>query len=386
MSYRIKKTKPEYFLPQTSRHAFYLAGRARHPNHESTRRQNFLPHCSFFFDMRINLPLLILVLLFLQNGILAAVREIALPIAPPYASNRKMLPTDFVRLDWKDPARDRNVPAKIYLPTEGAGPFPVIIFSHGLGGTREGYEYLGRQWAANGYVVVHLQHVGSDDSAWRNQDQPMQSMRKAAGAQNAIARPKDVKFAVVQLQDINNSDPKLKGKLDLSKLAIAGHSFGAQTAMLIAGQRLGGALTAARLGELSDDRFKAVLAMSESVPVNRAKLDEIYANIRIPTFFMSGTEDDSPLGDTKASERHLPFDHTTANPTYFLNLTGGDHMVFSGRLGMARPGDDEHQKLIRLTSTAFFDAILKDDAAAKTWLAGDGVEAALGEQGTIQRK
>ena len=74
----------------------------------------------------------------------AAMKEVPPPIAPPYAADRTMLASDFVRADWHDVARNRDVPAKIYFPTEGAGPFPVIIFSHGLGGTREGYEYLAR--------------------------------------------------------------------------------------------------------------------------------------------------------------------------------------------------------------------------------------------------
>src|SRR6266487_2307473 len=74
----------------------------------------------------------------------AAMKEVPLPIAPPYAPDRKMLPTDFVRVDWHDAARNRDVPAKIYFPAASAGPFAVIIFSHGLGGTREGYEYLAR--------------------------------------------------------------------------------------------------------------------------------------------------------------------------------------------------------------------------------------------------
>src|SRR5438128_334928 len=83
----------------------------------------------------------------------AAPREVAPPATMPYAGDRKPLNSDFVRLEWKDPSRDRTVPVKIYFPTEGDGPFPVIVFSHGLGGNREAYEYLGRQWAANGYIV-----------------------------------------------------------------------------------------------------------------------------------------------------------------------------------------------------------------------------------------
>jgi predicted dienelactone hydrolase len=51
-------------------------------------------------------------------------------------------------------------------PATGPGPFPVIVFSHGLGGSREGYKYLGRHWASYGYVAVHVEHLGSDTAAF----------------------------------------------------------------------------------------------------------------------------------------------------------------------------------------------------------------------------
>ena len=62
----------------------------------------------------------------------------------------------------RDEARDRDIPLRVYLPaaTEAA---PAILFSHGLGGTREGCVYLGKHWSARGYVAVFLQHPGSDD-------------------------------------------------------------------------------------------------------------------------------------------------------------------------------------------------------------------------------
>ena len=68
--------------------------------------------------------------------------------------------------DWLDPARQRQVPARIYLPAAELGPCPVIVFSHGLGGSRLGYSYLGRHWASHGYATVHVQHRGSDSAVW----------------------------------------------------------------------------------------------------------------------------------------------------------------------------------------------------------------------------
>ena len=54
--------------------------------------------------------------------------------------------------DWRDNARTRNVPVRLYLPTSSAagvaGSVPLVVFSHGLGGSRDGYKYLGRFFAA----------------------------------------------------------------------------------------------------------------------------------------------------------------------------------------------------------------------------------------------
>jgi len=85
-----------------------------------------------------------------------------------------------VSYDWVDSARNRKVPVKIYYPEKGQGPFPVIVFSHGLGGSRDGYEYLGRHWASHGYVSVHLQHLGSDDAVWRESKEPAKDLARAA--------------------------------------------------------------------------------------------------------------------------------------------------------------------------------------------------------------
>jgi predicted dienelactone hydrolase len=63
--------------------------------------------------------------------------------ASAYQPPTPSLPVASIRYTWHDTARDRDVPVKIYYPATGAGPFPIIIFSHGLGGNREGYEYHG---------------------------------------------------------------------------------------------------------------------------------------------------------------------------------------------------------------------------------------------------
>ncbi|HEV7505956.1 MAG TPA: hypothetical protein VGS07_13700 [Thermoanaerobaculia bacterium] len=289
-----------------------------------------------------------------------------------------------VSYDWVDSARNRKVPVKIYYPEKGQGPFPVIVFSHGLGGSREGYEYLGRHWASHGYVSVHLQHLGSDDAVWRESKEPARDLAKAAAEPgNAVARPKDVSFVLDRVTALNGDVSPLKGRLDLRAIGMAGHSFGAWTTLAVAGQMLGPRL----LGSLADPRFKAAIAMSASVPRN-VDLDRAYGKINMPILHMTGTLDDSPIGDTKAAERRVPFDHIQAPGQYLVIFQGGDHMIFAGqRLRASEGAKDPHfQDLILQGTTAFWDAYLKGDAAAKSWLSRGGYAAVLGADGKLEVK
>ena len=72
--------------------------------------------------------------------------------------------------NWVDPERQRNVPVRLRWPDENrlTGPLPVVIFSHGLGGTREGGSVWGEAWVDAGFVVIHVQHTGSDLNAVRS--------------------------------------------------------------------------------------------------------------------------------------------------------------------------------------------------------------------------
>ena len=59
------------------------------------------------------------------------------------------------------PSDGRTVPLRVQVPP-GKGPFPVVLFSHGLGGTNRGLEYLEQHWARRGYLTAFMQHPGSD--------------------------------------------------------------------------------------------------------------------------------------------------------------------------------------------------------------------------------
>lgn len=81
---------------------------------------------------------------------------------------------------WHDAARDRDVPVRIYLDDAAKSPAPVILLSHGLGGSRAAMGYAAEAWAAHGYVCVGLQHAGSDEGIWK--DAPVGQRLQAAKA------------------------------------------------------------------------------------------------------------------------------------------------------------------------------------------------------------
>ncbi|HOW71610.1 MAG TPA: hypothetical protein PKY77_13490 [Phycisphaerae bacterium] len=294
---------------------------------------------------------------------------------------------DTVRHEWSDSQRRRAIPVKLYFPAQGQGPYPVIVFSHGLGGSRDGYEYLGRHWAGQGYVSVHLQHEGSDREVWSRSGEGMRALRAAAANPlNAIDRPRDVRFAIDQLVRLNREDPALKGRLDLDRIGVAGHSFGAHTALMVAGQAMVGPL--GRETTFADPRVKAAIAMSAPVPARRDRLDRVYAGVTIACLHMTGTRDDSPIGETAAADRRIPFDHIRGGDQYLVTFAGADHMVFSGRrlaVG-ANAQDARFQELILQGSTAFWNVYLKGDRRAKAWLMQGGFEHALGKDGRLEKR
>lgn len=289
-----------------------------------------------------------------------------------------------LKVEWKDATRGRDVPALIYLPAEAKRALPVIVFSHGLGGTREGYAYLGRHWAAAGFVAVHLQHAGSDDTVWQGVSvlRRMSALRQAAAdPRNAIDRPKDVSFAIDQLERMNREDGALKGRLDLKRIGVAGHSFGGYTAMSIAGQNY----TQGKLGDGRDARVKAAIQMSAPVPKERLR-EHAYENVRIPVFHMTGTKDESPVNATTAEERRVPFDRTSGEAC-FVNFKDGDHAVFSGRKRLSRSAarlDEAFHRHISRSTTAFWDAYLNGETAAKSWLLDGGFARELAGDGSFE--
>lgn len=305
---------------------------------------------------------------------LAALFPLLAPAYDPLVISNSFKPS-YSDLTLTDASRKREVPIRVYWPKEG-GPAPVVLFSHGLGGSRENNGYLGQHFSARGYVVVHTQHIGSDESVWKgvSAGKRMDSMRKAASGENLMLRIKDVSFVLDELERLNTSDAKFKGRLDLTKVGMSGHSFGAMTTQATSGQSFPG------VGQrYTDSRIKAAITYSGSAPGNGNTAKSTFGSVKIPWLVMTGTHDTSVIGGATVETRKAVFPALPAGDKYGLVLFEAEHSAFSER---GLPGDrnkrnPNHHRAILGLSTAFWDAYLKGNSEAKAWLKGSGAKAIL---------
>lgn len=97
-----------------------------------------------------------------------------------------------------------------------------MLYSHGLGGSRDGGAAWGQAWADAGIAVLHLQHPGSDSDTLRN---GLAALRAAASAEQLLARVRDVRFVLdeVERQAAAGVEPWRSLRLDALGLAKACH-------------------------------------------------------------------------------------------------------------------------------------------------------------------
>lgn len=310
------------------------------------------------------------------------------PYDPLRVAERKTGAGGAYDLTVRDEARRREVPVRVQLP-DRPGPAPVVLFSHGLGGSREGPAYLGRHWSARGYVVVSLQHPGSDEAVWRGlpMDQRLPALRAAASIDNLMLRLGDVSTVLDQLEhwerDPPAGHPPFAGRFDLSSIGLSGHSFGAQTTQVIGGQSLSSVGHRYR-----DARVKAAVIMSPGTPGGRLDHGDVFQGVRIPWLVMTGTRDASPIGGQTVESRLAVFPALPHGPAYQLVLDGAQHSAFGDRIlpGETLSRNPRHHGVILATSTAFWDAFLSGNPAAREWLDGAGVSEVLEPRDRFERR
>jgi dienelactone hydrolase len=223
---------------------------------------------------------------------------------------------------WIDASRAREVPVLLRWPL--GKPLGVVLHSHGLGGKKEGGDVWGQAWAGAGFVVVHLQHPGSDAVAFKKGG--WSALREATKPEQLIARMQDVRFAVAQMQRMRVQAVGAWAGLPLEKLAVTGHSFGARTTLLSAGWQRNGVNGT----ELLAKTFIALSPALGQKPTMEQARKEL-ASITRPMLICTGSLDGEILGNGETPDsRRMVFDALPAGKKALLWLNHADHFTFGG--------------------------------------------------------
>ena len=222
----------------------------------------------------------------------------------------------------RDAQRDKDLTVTIEYPTR-PGPHPLVIFSHGFGGSNRAYVGLSSYWASNGYVVMKPAHA---DAARRPSE--LDDVWESQTATDWRNRVRDVTFLIDSLDRIEQQFPELAGKIDRNRIGVGGHSYGAYTAMLVGGVR-----TYPGAASYRDERVKAIIAMSPQGPSDvRGLTRESWTELRIPTLFMTGTRDRG-ISDAETPEwRREAFELSAAGDKWLIVLPDAGHAAFTGRM------------------------------------------------------
>ncbi|MFR9780017.1 alpha/beta hydrolase family protein [Micromonospora sp. MS34] len=244
---------------------------------------------------------------------------------------------------------DRPLPVTVWYPARGAaggepersapaatGRFPVVMFSHGLGGRPEDYQLLLSRWAAAGFVVAapKFPHTGAGGDG-----NPL----------DVLNQPADVSYALTQVLALDRKagDP-LRGRLDADRVAAAGHSAGGVTTI--------GLFTAGR-----DDRLDAGIVFAGTA----LGVGTGFAGAAAPQLFVHGEADEVvSYAAGRAVYDAVPW------PKAMLSLPRGDH-------GRALLSDGKALRVVADTTLEFLRWTLYGDAAAKKRLPADATRGGL---------
>ncbi|MDR2437924.1 MAG: hypothetical protein LBE12_00960 [Planctomycetaceae bacterium] len=288
-----------------------------------------------------------------------------------------------VRFIWHDTVRNRTIPVKIFYPVkQSEEKLPVIVFSHGLGGSIDCCTYLANAWASLGFASVFLQHSGSDENIWKGKILILNEFKKSYQQNwNGRTRAEDIKFVLDHLEQLFAENHAVVTKFDLNRTGVGGYDLGCLASLLVAGQ-----IPSDKGDSLYDSRVKAVLAMSPPIRYAGKSFQEIYAPIDVPVLFITGTEDDSIVGPTKAYQRRIPFDSMHRSNRYLVTFQGGDHRIYGGRIfSLLARNDQRFQLAIIRVSSCFWKAVLQKDENAEMVLNGYGFQTLLGGMATVER-
>jgi|ERR1039458_7808472 dienelactone hydrolase len=321
---------------------------------------------------------------------------------------------------------DDTVDVTLMMPS-GDGNFPLIVYLPGLGESAESGAAWRRPWAEAGYAVLAIQ-PDTVGRIWSAQATHNNEERKDIVREQFSPRSLDYRQSVLQksLAEIkrrnSSSEATVFSHMDLTRIVIAGFDLGAQTAMFAAGEYING-IEPFTL----PDAVKCIVALSPYADFSGAGFEQRFKLVHVPVISVTSMEDVDQYGlVTTAALRRAPFEYMPPDQKYLLSLYTGPHALLSGKVtpqssaehsqdehqpatkdgsgndrgtgsgekkgrkgnrgGGSRGGDkaaasvsgqlspdawEEHLRYIQNVTTAYLDAIIKNDFFAQEWLTKD---------------
>ncbi|OHC97589.1 MAG: chlorophyllase [Sphingomonadales bacterium RIFCSPHIGHO2_01_FULL_65_20] len=284
------------------------------------------------------------------------------------------------------PGRGVDLHLRVSAPIAGDA-LPVIIFSHGNGQSLHAYGPLADYWAAHGFVVIQPTHLDSRTLGLAPEDPRRQQLWRF--------REEDLAVVLDGLDRIESEAPMIRGRLDRSRMAVAGHSWGGQTA----GALLGVTHPDPDDGSLVDKRDARIKAgVLLAAPGSGNDLTEQasrifpfmhpdFSTMTPPTLIVVGDQDTGRLSTRGADWWRDAYD-LSPSPKALFTAFGGEHALGGIPGYEARETTDERPQrvsAIQRLSTAFLRSALYPGDLA--WVgAVAALEADAAPEGNVETK
>ncbi|WNO72143.1 chlorophyllase [Streptomyces sp. AM8-1-1] len=285
------------------------------------------------------------------------------------------------------PGRGEDLQVRVSAPATG-GDLPVVVLSHGFGWSMDGYAPLADFWAARGFVVVQPTHLDSRTLGLPADDPRTPRIWRI--------RVEDLVRVLDGLDVLEAAVPGLGGRLDRGRTAVAGHSWGAQTASTLLGARVLDP-DGAPGEDLSDPRVKAGVLLTppgrggddltpfavENLPFMNPSFD----GMTTPALIVAGDRDQSAL-TTRGPDWFTDPYHLSPGSKSLLTLFGAEHSL-GGIPGyeVAETTDESPERvaLVQQLTWAYLRSAL--DPADTGWKAAQAaLEEAPHPLGSLQSK
>lgn len=267
------------------------------------------------------------------------------------------------------PGRGDDLQVRVSAPCSGRD-LPVIVFSHGFGWSMDGYAPLADYWAAHGFVVIQTTHLDSRTLSIPSDDPRFPDIWRF--------RVEDLGRVLDQMDRIEASVPGLEGRLDRSRIAAAGHSWGGQTVSMLLGARL--LDTDGAPGEdMSDPRIRAGVLLSTTgtggadltpfAAEHFPFMSPSFAGMNTPALVVAGDHDQSLLS-TRGPDWFTDPYRLSPGSKSLLTLFEAEHSLGGiPGYGVAETTDENPQRvalLQRLTTAYLRTELGLDDSSWPT--------------------